>query len=250
MTPARRWRVAVVAAVPVALLGLGALLGVEVLLARRGEMLEGPALDLDGRVGGSGPALRAVWLGDSTAAGVGAVEASDALPTVVATRAGRPVDLDVLAVSGERVGGVVADQLPAVAALEPDAVFISVGANDVTHLTTRGDFGDRYRALLEGLPAGAAIVVLGVPDMGAVPRLAQPLRAVAGLRGRELDEVVREVAAEHGAVYVPIAAATGPAFRADPARFFAADDYHPSPAGYRLWADAVMAALDGTALAP
>ena len=250
MTQGRRSRVAVVAAVPVALIGLGALLAVQVLLARRGPMLEGPSLDLDGRVGGSGPALSVVWLGDSTAAGVGATEGTDALPTVVATSAGRPVELRVLAVSGERVGGVVDEQLPAVAALEPDAVFVSVGANDVTHLTTRDDFGDRYRALLDGLPAGVAIVALGVPDMGAVPRLAQPLRAVAGFRGRELDEVVREVAAEHGAVYVPIAAATGPAFRADPARFFAADDYHPSPAGYRLWADAVMAALDGTALAP
>ena len=250
MRRGRRWRVAVVAAVPVAVLGFGALLGVEVLLARRGQMLEGPALDLDGRVGGSGPALRVVWLGDSTAAGVGASEGSDALPTVVATRLDRPVELHVLAVSGERVGGVVDDQLPAVATLEPDAVFVSVGANDVTHLTSRGAFGDQYRTLLAGLPDGVAVVVLGVPDMGAVPRLAQPLRAVAGFRGRELDEVVREVAAGHDAVYVPVAAATGPAFRAAPDRYFAADDYHPSPAGYRLWADAVVAALEGTALVP
>jgi lysophospholipase L1-like esterase len=175
---------------------------------------------------------------------------SDALPTVVASRMGRPVELHVLAVSGERVGGVVDDQLPAVAELEPEVVFVSVGANDVTHLTSRGAFGDHYRTLLAGLPTGVEVVALGVPDMGAVPRLAQPLRAVAGFRGRELDEVVRDVAAEHGAVHVPIAAATGPAFRADPDRFFAADDYHPSPAGYRLWADAVMAVLDGTALAP
>jgi lysophospholipase L1-like esterase len=120
-------------------------------------------------------------------------------------------------------------------------VFVSVGANDVTHLTSREDFARQYRALLGRLPSSAEVVLLGVPDMGAVPRLAQPLRAVAGFRGRELDEVVREVAAEAGVTYVGIAAATGPAFRAEPSRMFARDEYHPSAAGYRLWADAVLA---------
>jgi lysophospholipase L1-like esterase len=91
-------------------------------------------------------------------------------------------------------------------------------------------------------------VLLGVPDMGAIPRLAQPLRAVAGFRGRELDEVVREVASDTGATYVPIAAATGPAFRRAPERHFAADDYHPSPSGYRLWADAVLTEIPGLTL--
>ena len=99
--------------------------------------------------------------------------------------------------------------------------------------------GGRLR-LLGRLPPGAEVVLLGVPDMGAVPRLAQPLRAVAGFRGRELDEVVREVADEVGATYVGIAAATGPTFRAEPDEMFAADEYHPSAAGHRLWADAVL----------
>ena len=207
-------------------------------------MLEGPPLDLDGRVGtGSGAPLRVVWLGDSTAAGVGVDEPDDALANVVARALGRPVDLEVRAVSGARIGDVVDDQAPVPAELEADVVFVSVGANDVTHLTSRDDFRDRYRSLLDRLGGAEEIVLLGVPDMGAIPRLAQPLRAVAGLRGRELDEVVREVAAESGATYVPIAAATGPAFRAQPERLFAADDYHPSASGYRLWADAVLAAV-------
>lgn len=207
-------------------------------------MLEGPPLDLGGRVGsGAGAPLRVLWLGDSTAAGVGVDEADDALPHAVAAGLGRPVELEVRAVSGARIGDVVDDQVPSTEELEADVVFVSVGANDVTHLTARDDFGDRYRSLLRQLGGDPAIVLLGVPDMGAVPRLAQPLRAVAGFRGRELDEVVRDVAAEAGATYVPIAAATGPTFRAQPERMFAADDYHPSAAGYRLWADAVLGAV-------
>jgi lysophospholipase L1-like esterase len=150
-------------------------------------------------------------------------------------------------VSGDRVADVVGEQLPGVAALEPDVVFVSVGANDVTHLTSRDDFADRCRQLVGGLPDGAAVVLLGVPDMGAIPRLAQPLRAAAGFRGRQLDEVVRAVAREVGATYVPIAAMTGPAFRREPGRMFAADEYHPSAAGYRLWADAVITAAPSLA---
>jgi lysophospholipase L1-like esterase len=87
-------------------------------------------------------------------------------------------------------------------------------------------------------------VLLGVPDMGSTPRLAQPLRALAGFRGRQLDEVVREVAADAGAAHVPIAEATGRAFRDDPERAFADDGYHPSAVGYRVWADAVLAELE------
>ncbi|CAA9230521.1 MAG: hypothetical protein AVDCRST_MAG20-1103 [uncultured Acidimicrobiales bacterium] len=238
----RPWGRLVAVGLPLALLGFVALLVVEVQLARGGTQLGGPPLDLDGRVGrDAGPGLRVLWLGDSTAAGVGVDDPADALPTLVAAALGRPVELEVSAVSGDRVGDVVDDQLPATHRVEADAVFVSVGANDVTHLTSREDFAGRYRALLGRLPPSAEVVLLGVPDMGAVPRLAQPLRAVAGFRGRELDEVVREVAAEAGATYVGIAAATGPTFRVEAGRMFAADEYHPSAAGYRLWADAVLA---------
>ena len=50
-----------------------AVLAIEVELARRGENLPDEPFELDGRVGaGGGAPLRMVWMGDSTAAGVGA----------------------------------------------------------------------------------------------------------------------------------------------------------------------------------
>ena len=225
---------------------------VEVQLARVGEQLPVVDLDLDGPVGGEAGAgaaggsggLRMTWLGDSTAAGVGVGDADAALPRRVAAGLGRPVDLSVLAVSGATVADLVAEQAPRVAALRPELVLVSVGANDTTHLTPASGFRRRYERLLASLPQAADVVLLGVPDMGSITRFAQPLRAIAGWRGERLDREVAAVARRAGAAYVDIAGATGPAFRRDPGRYFAADRFHPSEAGYALWAEAVLEVLE------
>ena len=230
-----------VAVVPVA---AAAVLAVEVHLARNGPHLpETAPFDHDRRVGGPGPALRLVWLGDSTAAGVGASSVEHAIPHLVAAALDRPVDVVSRAVSGDRVADVVADQLDGLAELRPDVVLVSVGANDVIHLTSRADFRRSYERMVGSVPDGALLVLLGVPDMGAPTRYAQPLRATAGLRGRQLDEIVRGLARDAGATYVDIAGQTGPTMRSDPDRYFAVDRFHPSDEGYQQWADAVVAEL-------
>jgi lysophospholipase L1-like esterase len=220
-------------------------LGVEVQLARSGpDLPDDTPLDHDGRIGTGGDApLRMVWLGDSTAAGVGATDADRAVPRRVARGLDRPVELTSLAVSGDRVADVIADQLPRLDALTPDVVLVSIGANDAVHLSSRGDFRAAYRTMVARVPEGALLVFLGVPDMGAPPRFLQPLRGIAGFRGRQLDAVVRGIARDEGAVYVDIAGTTGPTMRSDTNRYFAEDEYHPSDDGYALWADAVLAEL-------
>ena len=220
--------------------GTAAVLAVEIQLARSGSRLPDLQLVLDR----PGSGRRLVWLGDSTAAGVGASASAGALPTQVADGLGAAgVSVAVLAVSGARVADVLADQAPKVAGLQPNLVLISVGANDTIHLTGRGAFRHTYEELVRALPPGVPVVLLGVPDMGAIPRFAQPLRAVSGWRGRNLDGEVRRVAARTGAVYADIAGPTGPPFRRHPDRYFAADDFHPSDAGYGLWTGAVLKVL-------
>lgn len=180
-----------------------------------------------------------VWLGDSTAAGVGATTADASLPRQVAARMGRPVQLTVLAQAGARVGDVVEEQLPRLGALRPELVVVSVGSNDTTHLTGVGTYRERWERMV--VPQGAVLIALGIPDMGSPPRLAQPLRALVGWRARRLDDQgARRLGERDLATYVDIAADTGPDFREEPGRYFARDRYHPSDDGYRLWADAVL----------
>ncbi|MEY2436172.1 MAG: hypothetical protein QOF97_1008, partial [Acidimicrobiaceae bacterium] len=247
MTPRRRWAVRLVGVAAALPIITAVVLLVEVELASRQRNLPDEPFALVGLVNASAPGAprRVVWLGDSTAAGVGASGVDGSLPRQVAAGLGRPVELTVLAVSGDRVSDVARAQVPRLAALpaRPDVIFISVGANDVTHLSGPVEFGRTYRAVLEALPQGAQVVMLGVPDMGSTTRLVQPLRAIAGARGSALDDVVRGLARDLHATYVDIAGHTGPSFRRDPDRYFAADHYHPNDEGYRLWTEAVLAAL-------
>lgn len=235
MTRIARRLVAGLAVVPLAAV---VVLGGEVYRARSRPRVEGgPVLDLDG---GDGPVV--VWLGDSTASGVGVTRADDALPRQAATTAQRAQRVVSLAVSGARVKDVLERQLPHVPA-DAAVVVIDVGSNDVIHGGLVGTYRHDYEAVLRGVPSRARVIMLGVPDMGSPPRLDQPLRAIAGWRGRAFDRAVRDLARRHRAAYVDIARSTGPQFRAEPARFFSSDRYHPDAAGYGLWAAQVGPAL-------
>lgn len=222
--------------VPAAALGL---LAAEVLLARQGPHLADPTHDYH-----SGGTTTAVWIGDSTAVGVGVASGQDGVASRVGRARGERVVM--LGDSGATAAEVVDEQLEGVAAHDPAVVYVSMGANDVTHLTSAGEFGAAYRHLLDRLTAlpGVRVVALGVPDMGSPPRLRQPLRALAGMRGRQLDRVIREQVRRHpGTTYVDIAGPTRGPFRDQPGRYFSADRYHPSAAGYELWAEAVLETL-------
>lgn len=231
--------------------GLVLVLGAEVLLAINGPSLE-PAepYDLSGLVGSAagGDVLRMAWIGDSVSAGVGASRPDSTLPRLVAAELGRPVHLDVFATSGARVAGALTGQAPRVESLPdaPDVVVVQVGANDVTHLTGLDDFRSDYEALLERAASTGAdhVLALGIPAFGTSPRFLQPLRAIVGWRGRQLDREIREAVAGTGATYVDVAGGTGSAFGEDPDLYYADDDFHPSDEGYVLWAEAVLGALE------
>ncbi|MEY2467597.1 MAG: hypothetical protein QOF21_295 [Actinomycetota bacterium] len=228
----------------------------EIQLARRGADVATPEIATLARTltpsTPSDGVVRILWLGDSTAAGVGATDADGAVSSQVGERliaAGTQHTLDVVVIakSGARINDVVDDQLPRVGSVHADVVVISVGANDTVHLTRAGTFRDRYNELLDGLGkhgvAADQVVVVGVPDMGAPRRLLQPLRGIVGARARSLDREAKHVAEKQGAHYVDLFGATSTPFRAHPSTYFAADKYHPSDAGYALWADAIAPAV-------
>lgn len=219
---------------------------VELHLARRHPKLVELDHVLDGHVGhdGTGPALRCVWLGDSTAAGVGADTPDGALPRQVAAAMGSPVSLRVFAKSGARIADVVANQIPRITELDerPELVIVSVGANDVAHMTSRRQFKQDYASMLESL-TGCPVVVLSVPDMASALVLAQPLRRIVGTRARLVDRWIRSTVARFANVhYVDITERPASVGRRVH-DYLSADRYHPNEHGYGIWAGLVATAL-------
>ena len=150
-----------------------------------------------------------VALGDSLTAGRGD-EGRDGRPVgwaqrladVLSVRTAVRCRLVNLAADGATVGQVLAGQLPAVAAYQPDLVSVTVGMNDVRargfdELSFKADLGQ----LLEALAATTATVLTcTLPDITAIMTLSPDLAGVARERLRLASDIIREQAESSGAL--------------------------------------------------
>ncbi len=213
-----------------------------------GQAAEGRANDQAARGGqyGEGTPLSYLVLGDSTAAGVGAdYQQGIAVLTAKALGAGRRVTMTNVSVSGARIRDVVRLQLPTVAGMRPDVVLLSVGANDVTHLTCVKSMRRDLReivAKLRMMNPGMAIVITGSPDMGSPPRIPLLLRGLASHRTTVVNRMFVAEAADLHLTFAPIAKETGPLFRKDRS-LFGDDRFHPNERGYAVWVEVLNRAL-------
>jgi lysophospholipase L1-like esterase len=196
--------------------------------------------------GSSGPTLKYVVPGDSTAAGIGGTyESGIAVSTARELAARNTVVMTNFAVSGARMHDVRTRQLEAAVRLRPDVVLLSAGANDVTHLTSVRSMRNDLRAIVQALVAAnpdVNIVITGSPDMGSPPRIPWLLRGIASWRTKRVNRMFREEAARHRLEFAPIAEATGPLFRRD-RTLFASDAFHPNDRGYATWIPVLNEAL-------
>lgn len=216
-------------------------------LRYNGTLVPEPNIPRSVQTLGTGPRLRYVVMGDSTAVSQGsAYRDGYAVATATYLAENHTVQWTNVAVAGARANDVLQKQLPQAATRRPDVVLIAVGANDVTHLTKNSAVYDALAATITRLQAAngdVRIVLTGAPDMGAPPRLPQPLRWVAGKRTVSLNNKLQGLVRPPKVIFAPIAAETGPAFRARPQDLFAADKFHPTAAGYRLWTPVLIDAL-------
>ena len=238
-----------------AVLALVLILGAEIFLAWRREYLPTEPAFVIGSTAGpeDGRPLSFVVLGDSTAAGLGASGPEHSYAAVLADRLGAlgwRVEMTGLGVSGARTKDLLGDQLRRTKELEPDLVFVGIGANDATHLTKLDDVrADAEELFGELKGTGAEVVVAGAPDMRA-DAFYEPLRSLAGWRGTRVTGAIEDAAAEVGVPVVPLAKLTRPYFAADGEDAYGGDDFHPGNGGYRAWADAIFPYLERAIGAP
>lgn len=191
-----------------------------------------------GRVG-SGPRLRLLVAGDSSAAGVGVAHQRDALAVPLAAqlaaRAGVCVDWRLLARSGLDTAGTLA-MLQADAGLQADVAVIVTGVNDVTGQVPSQRALAAREALANWLRNAAGVQHVAfapLPPVHAFPGLPQPLRWVAGADARRHNDALRGwVATRSDISCVDMQLPLDPAAMAD-------DGFHPGATAYRWCAEAI-----------
>jgi lysophospholipase L1-like esterase len=167
------------------------------------------------------------------------------LAVILSTRSAVPCALTNLAANGATVTAVLSQQLPAVAALHPDLVSVTVGMNDIRDPGfSRRDFAAAFRELLDALTAtGATVLTCTLPDIAEFMPLPAEHVGLARQRMRDASDVIRGQAADHGAACLDVWALPG---AADPG-LFGPDRVHPNASGHRLLATAIADLLAGLA---
>lgn len=192
-----------------------------------------------------GDPIDLLLLGDSIAAGLGAGKPKHTLGAQLARRVARHSNRAVRLHTAAHVGAessMLRAQLAALpAGYSADVAVIVVGGNDVTHrvrtATCRGHLAEAVLSLRE---RGTEVVVGTCPDLGTLEAVPQPLRTLGGIASRQLATAQREVVTELGGRAVSLADVVGPFFIAQPEEMFAIDRFHPSSAGYRRTAKAML----------
>ena len=191
---------------------------------------------------GSGPALRLLIVGDSSAAGVGVQTQAQALSGRLFADLARDHAVDWQLVA--RSGAEVPDALEMLDHVEGrfDAAVICLGVNDAKNGRRYADFERDYTALLQALSERSGVtrvVCSGLPPMQFFPILPRPLRDVLGARAGRFDRAIAKMAKAHpGARHLPMDFT-------DDVGLMASDGFHPGPKMYAMWAERASAMLRG-----
>jgi lysophospholipase L1-like esterase len=192
-----------------------------------------------------GAPIDLLLLGDSIAAGLGAEKPKHTLGAQLAKRLAarthRSVRLHTAAHVGSETSMLRAQLAALPAGYTADVAVIVVGGNDVTHRVRTSDSTRHLAEAVRSLSEHGTEVVVGTcPDLGALTAVPQPLRTLARIASRQLAAAQREVVTGLGGRAVSLADVVGPFFVSQPDEMFAIDRFHPSGAGYRRTAKAIL----------
>lgn len=186
-----------------------------------------------------------VALGDSTGSGIGAREGGYVARLHKRSLERRPGSTLVnLCVSGATTEDVLRTQLQKGVAANPDLVTLGIGINDIGHGLTLDQFSKNYEEILSTLKqeTQAAIVVTNLPDISSAPRIPESMRAHYQQQIAQYSRRLEEIAARHGVTLFDIYSITTRELASRP-EYFSADGFHPSDAGYELWAQEMWPTL-------
>ncbi|MFC2995935.1 SGNH/GDSL hydrolase family protein [Acinetobacter sichuanensis] len=181
--------------------------------------------------------LRILITGDSAAAGVGVDQQVDALAGQIVHHLQDTFycEWELHAKSGFTSKDIY-QYLDIMPQCTFDIAVVSIGANDVTKPLLLSHWSKRLNALHQIFKDKFAVkymIYTSLPPMHLFPAIPQPLRYFLGETARQFNDVLNKKFAEQKdstvlSIDIPFDAA-----------YMATDGYHPSAAGYQIWAASV-----------
>jgi acyl-CoA thioesterase-1 len=194
-----------------------------------------------------------VALGDSTGAGVGARDGGGYVARLFKRiEERRPGStLSNVCVSGATTEDLVRDQLEKGVAANPDLVTVGIGINDIGHGLTIEQFSKNYEQILTTLKekTHAQIVVTNLPDVSSAPRIPSSMKSTYQRQIDQFCQRLEEIAKRHGVTVFDVYSITKDELPSHP-EYFSNDGFHPSDAGYELWATHMWPTVAGVIGAP
>lgn len=179
-----------------------------------------------------------VALGDSTGAGVGAVDGGYVLRLYKRVLQHRPgSQLANLCVSGATTADVLRGQLDQGVEKTPQLVTLGIGINDIGYGVPLERFAENYDRILSTLKekTQAQVVVTNIPDISSAPQIPSSLRSQYHQQIVTFNQRLEEIANRHGVTIFDIYSITTRELPSHP-EYFSRDGFHPSDEGYELWA--------------
>ena len=192
-------------------------------------------------VSGTGPTLRLLIIGDSSAVGVGTSHQEEALLGHMRKRLSQTNT--VYWSADGKTGATTADTIVRLQNSQVqkfDVVSVSLGVNDITSLVPLSVWLRRFSTLLDLIDRRFQpdiVCVSGIPQMKYFPLLPQPLRWVTGAQANRFDRALRRlVAGRAGCRFVEMD------FEPD-ISLMSPDGFHPGPKIYAAWGRKVYRAI-------
>jgi len=190
---------------------------------------------------GDGHSINLLITGDSATAGVGVEEQKDALSgQLTANLAAKySVSWQLMASTGLTLAALI-KKIETLPMQKFDYVLVSVGVNDVTHLTRENNWESNLNIML-GLLAtkfdDPKILMTALPPMHLFTGIFQPLRWWLGVRAKRLNKLMLIAATDNNqcsvlTIDLPFTS-----------KYLAKDGIHPSKLAYSVWADQVTKVL-------
>lgn len=187
-----------------------------------------------------------VALGDSLTYGFGTANYKDSWTYRTAeylSKNGQGIKLEDFSYPGYRTADVAEALGPAIAA-KPDIVTLFIGVNDTHKLVQSPDFKEKYDNILYRLTTEtkAKIYVINLPYLGGPTVLLPPYNFYFDAKTKARNKDIKQLADKYGAEYIDLYGATATQFKKS-GPYYAKDLYHPSAAGYKIWADIIDNAI-------